>query len=169
MVVLKRIAAFLLTLIFLFASGGILLVHTFCSCANIEMASLYAAPEHCSPHLNETGHDTHSTQNACATEDRCCLPSLPETAQHAHHDASNHNCESSSITYLKIENQFLNSEETLFTSLALRVLLTGIPIEQPSKDDVLPVIHNAYILPPKLRSGRELILHHQQFKLPHHA
>lgn len=160
-----------MSFVFLLSSGGILLVHTFCSCTNEEIASLFVAPDHCH----------HSTELSCTTDD--CCSSHQETADccenhgtHAHHEHQEINqpdCEKSDFTYLKITNTFL-SQETLqikvHPSLMPVLVLLHASNLLPEIEDITPNEYTRFYSPPIHKTiGRDFVIHHQCFKLPHLA
>lgn len=169
MVVLKRISIIFMTLVFVLASGGILMVHTFCTCDNTEIASLYAIPEHCNPHTR-ANHSVQEEAQSCNMANSCCLPTEAETSTHTHHDASTSNCESSDFVYLKIDSQYLTSEEHTVDALAFPVFVHLKALQYIAKDGAGPSIqHPEFTRPHSFLTGRDFVLSCQQQKIPHNA
>lgn len=167
--VLKRISVIIMALVFVLASGGILMVHTFCACANTEIASLYTVPEHCSPHT-QANHSVKEEAQSCQTATSCCLPTEAETLSHAHHDASTSNCESSDFVYLKIDSQFLTSESQIIKAPDFPLLFSLVSLHQLTlQAQAIPTQQAEYAHPPSQLTGRDFILSCQQIKIPHSA
>lgn len=156
--VFKQIAVFVLAVVFLFTSTGLVIYQIDCVCKGEQEISMYVSPETCADEFhNHHTHDFQSIENENESPD--C------------HDCSDHmdecGCASPEVKYLRLVNQFTEGE-TLFLKTELTVLIPAIlPLTEKKLKISVNEPDEFYIDPPPVfATSTEFLIKINKLKIP---
>ncbi|MFW5823288.1 MAG: hypothetical protein ACOCU7_07840 [Tangfeifania sp.] len=155
---INNIAAFVLGVIFMASSSGIVVYQSHCICTGNDQVSLYVLPENCEDELENHSHHSH-----CETSENssCGLSGCENPSEDC-------GCESVQIKFFKLEDQVAQEKlrNTTFQPVHFELPVQASKMLFSFNDELVGLPKKYCSSPPKAVSAIDYLVFIQQLKIP---